>query len=108
MEEINIQHDVKEFINKNSTKDVPPHKFEFISYNSEIDLKKIEIEKVNINNNENNTYVNNNNNNNTITPKTTFNTVKNFISNVFSLNNKSNINVNVNVNYFYFYLLYIK
>lgn len=69
MENINVQYDIREFIENNSTNDIPPYKFEFIPYISEIDSK--------------NTVSNNGNNIQNSIPKVTLDTVKNFISNVF-------------------------
>lgn len=69
MESINVQYDIREFIESNSTNDIPPYKFEFIPYISEIDSKNIAAS-------------NGNNIQNSI-PKVTLDTVKNFISNVF-------------------------
>ena len=58
MESINVSADIKTFINKNSTNMLPPYKFEFIPYTS--DLK-----------------------NNVSYPKDLLTNVKNFFSNVF-------------------------
>ena len=69
MENINVQYDIREFIENNSTNDIPPYKFEFIPYISEIDSK--------------NTVSNNGQNIENSIPKVTLDTVKNFISNVF-------------------------
>ena len=69
MENINIQSDIREFIEQNSTNHLPPYKFEFIPYVSEIESK-------------NNSSNSNNQNGNNI-PKDTLENVKNFISNVF-------------------------
>ncbi len=69
MESINVKFDLREFIENNSTNNIPPYKFEFIPYLSEIDSKSV------ISNNGNNLP-------NSI-PKVTLDTVKNFISNVF-------------------------
>lgn len=69
MENINIQQDIREFIENNSTNDIPPHKFEFIPYISEIESK--------------NSFINNGQNVEPTIPKITLDTVKNFISNVF-------------------------
>lgn len=69
MENINVQYDIREFIENNSTNDIPPYKFEFIPYISEIESKSI--------------TANNGNNIQNSIPKVTLDTVKNFISNVF-------------------------
>ena len=52
MESINIKRDIRNFIDKNFTKDIPPIKYEFIPYKSEFENKKNDknfIEKFNIN-----------------------------------------------------------
>lgn len=65
MEGINIQADIRAFIEKNATNALPPYKFEFIPYISEIDSRSnIESQKY---------------------PKDVLANVKNFISNVFYL-----------------------
>jgi hypothetical protein len=69
MENINVQYDIREFIENNSTNDIPPYKFEFIPYISEIESK--------------NTSANNGNSIQNSIPKVTLDNVKNFISNVF-------------------------
>lgn len=63
MESINVQADIRSFIEKNSTNSLPPSKFEFIPYMTDIDSRA---------NVENNKY-----------PKEVLENVKNFISNVF-------------------------
>jgi septal ring factor EnvC (AmiA/AmiB activator) len=63
MEGINAQADIRSFIERNATNSLPPYKFEFIPYASEIDSR------VNV---ESNKY-----------PKEVLSNVKNFISNVF-------------------------
>ncbi len=83
MENINTQYDIREFIENNSTNDIPPYKFEFIPYISEIDTKS--------------TVGTNGNNNQNSIPKVTLDNVKNFISNVFF----SSIPENENVIYLY-------
>lgn len=74
MENISIQQDVKEFIDNNATKDVPPYKFEFVPFISEIDNKG---KNVNIKSLQNTEY------NENITTKISLNSVKSFINNVF-------------------------
>lgn len=64
MENINVQSDIRQFIESNATNSLPPYKFEFIPYMSEIDSKV----------SESNNY-----------PKEVISNVKNFISNVFYL-----------------------
>ena len=52
MESINIKKDIKNFIEKNITKDIPPIKYEFVPYKSEFENKKNDknfLEKFNIN-----------------------------------------------------------
>jgi len=88
MEGINIQHDIKEFIENNSTNDIPPYKFEFIPYVSEIDSKKNDSIINNINGNGNNGQ-----NLQNIIPKNTLDNVKDFISNVFFNSIPENIQV---------------
>jgi hypothetical protein len=64
MENINILSDIRTFIEKNATSALPPFKFEFIPYVSELDNKL-------------------NNGNYAKIPKEIQNNVKQFISNVF-------------------------
>ncbi len=63
MESINVQADIRRFIESNATNSLPPYKFEFIPYLSEIDSR------INL---ETNKY-----------PKELLTNVKSFISNVF-------------------------
>lgn len=63
MESINVQSDIRDFIEANSTNRLPPYKFDFVPYVSDNEL--------NINNNE------------SLYPKEITNKVKDFISNVF-------------------------
>ena len=63
MEAINVQADIRSFVEKNATSSLPPNKFEFIPYMSEVDSRA---------NVESNKY-----------PKEVLDNVKNFISNVF-------------------------
>lgn len=65
MENINIQSDIRNFIEKNSTSALPPYKFEFVPYVSEFESK--------LNKNENYTKV----------PRDIQENIKQFISNVF-------------------------
>lgn len=81
MEGINVQYDIREFIETNSTNDIPPYKFEFIPYVSEIESKNIVANNGNINQNN--------------IPKVTLDTVKNFISNVFFSSIPENNNVKI-------------
>ena len=83
MESINIQNDIKEFVDNNSTNDVPPYKYEFIPYISEIDSKS------------NDNLITNGQNLQNIIPKNTFDNVKNFISNVFLDSIPENNQVNI-------------
>jgi len=64
MENINIVSDIRNFIEKNSSSALPPYKFEFVPYVSELE---------NNINNENQTKI----------PKEIQTSVKQFISNVF-------------------------
>jgi hypothetical protein len=73
---INIQHDIKEFIENNSSNDIPPYKFEFIPYVSEIDSKRND-------NLINNVDSNGGQNLQNVIPKNTLDNVKAFITNVF-------------------------
>lgn len=63
MENINVQSDIREFIEKNATNSLPPYKLEFIPYVSEIE-SKTDHDFVNY-------------------PNTILSDVRDFISNVF-------------------------
>lgn len=88
MEGINIQSDIRSFIEKNATNALPPYKFEFVPYMTEIDSRA---------NVESSKY-----------PKEVLANVKNFISNVFyieppesepdSIETKNNNEIEVIVN----------
>jgi hypothetical protein len=65
MEAVNVQADIRNFIETNATNSLPPYKFDFIPYVSELEAK-------------NSTEITN-------LPKETLTNVKNFISNVFYL-----------------------
>lgn len=92
MENINIQHDIKEFMENNKTNDVPPYKFEFIPYISDIDdLSKKENLENDLNNNNNDSLNNSN---------ISINSVKSFFNNVFfnsPINSKENNNSKINM-----------
>jgi len=83
MENINVQYDIREFIENNSTNDLPPYKYEFIPYISEIDSK--------------NTLTSNSNNSQNYIPKVTLESVKNFISNVFFSSLPENNEVSIKI-----------
>ena len=83
MENINIVKDISEFIHKNSTKEIPPFKFDYIPYLSDLGKNK-------------------NNLNNNITDKNIINEINNFITNNFTsdkakeiiiLKNKINLDI---------------
>ena len=83
MENINIVKDISEFIHKNSTKEIPPLKFDYIPYLSDLGKNK-------------------NNLNNNITDKNIINEINNFITNNFTsdkakeiiiLKNKINLDI---------------
>ena len=63
MESVNIQADIRSFVESNATNSLPPRKFDFIPYITDIDSKSYP---------ESNKY-----------PKEVLTNIKNFISNVF-------------------------